>query len=319
MEKYNQCRIFPLSYIILKTLIIFSVSMAQCLSKEELEKKLSDLYIDFDTSMQHPFSPTEYAKKLPYKKQRAEIPFLKELYEKNNFLKKLECLKNDKMDVSTKIPKIIHQIWLGSTFPECYKRNQESWKHLHPDWEYKLWTDSDIATFKLVNQDAFDKGRTWAEKANIFRYEIIERFGGVYIDTDFECIQPLDILHIVYEFYAGITTINRPSIINNAFIGARPNHPILQECIANIGKKNYGTKQTEKNGTFYFSNMLIELCKNNPCFDLNAIILLPPSYLYPLPEKKDPINAATYLILSSFAVHYWAAEWNKVSINGDKK
>ena len=30
------------------------------------------------------------------------------------------------------------------------------------------------------------------EKSDIFRYEILYRFGGVYVDTDFECIKPFE-------------------------------------------------------------------------------------------------------------------------------
>ena len=34
-----------------------------------------------------------------------------------------------------KIPKVIHQIWLGSPFPERFERHVRSWKEAHPEWE----------------------------------------------------------------------------------------------------------------------------------------------------------------------------------------
>lgn len=44
-----------------------------------------------------------------------------------------------------RIPKKIHQIWLGSPLPEKFARLAATWKQHHPDWEYmQLWTDQDI-------------------------------------------------------------------------------------------------------------------------------------------------------------------------------
>ena len=41
-----------------------------------------------------------------------------------------------------KIPKIIHQIWVGGKkIPQKYKKLIKTVKDVHPDWEYKLWTN----------------------------------------------------------------------------------------------------------------------------------------------------------------------------------
>ena len=42
------------------------------------------------------------------------------------------------------IPKIIHQTWKTKEVPEKWKKSQEEWQRLHPDWLYILWTDEDI-------------------------------------------------------------------------------------------------------------------------------------------------------------------------------
>lgn len=40
------------------------------------------------------------------------------------------------------IPKIIHQIWIGhDQLPHNKKVLMDSVKNLHPDYEYKLWTN----------------------------------------------------------------------------------------------------------------------------------------------------------------------------------
>ncbi|GAH15612.1 unnamed protein product, partial [marine sediment metagenome] len=58
-----------------------------------------------------------------------------------------------------KIPKIIHQICLEPDLPQRFKPFQKKLMELHPDWEYQLWKDDDIAqlveTISPENQKAF--------------------------------------------------------------------------------------------------------------------------------------------------------------------
>ena len=109
---------------------------------------------------------------------------------------------------SLKIPKIIHQIWLGSPFPEVYRNYQQSWLANHPDWEYYLWTDADIAALGLENREFYDTSNNYGERSDIARYEILYRFGGVYVDVDYECLKPLDKLHYQYDLYTGIQPLD---------------------------------------------------------------------------------------------------------------
>src|SRR5579885_317918 len=153
------------------------------------------------------------------------------LYEKNN-------LYNIKPTQRTKIPKIIHQIWLGSEFPAEYRDWQQSWINHNPDWEYKLWTDENIKELVLTNKKYFDEAINFGEKSNILRYEILYQFGGVYVDCDFECLKSFDPLVHAYDFFCGlISGKGRIININNAVIGSVPGHPILKKCIENIPLK----------------------------------------------------------------------------------
>jgi len=83
------------------------------------------------------------------------------------------------------IPGIIHQIWLG---PEPRPTQwTDSWEIdyclRHPQWEYRLWNEANISEFKVINSEAYCKSSE-AGKADLLRYEILYRYGGVYIDAD---------------------------------------------------------------------------------------------------------------------------------------
>lgn len=91
------------------------------------------------------------------------------------------------------IPRTFHRVWLGpAPVPERYERYWQTWKDHHPTWEFVTWRDADLP--RLINAAEFDAATTWAGKADIARYELLLRYGGVYVDADFECLKPVDAL-----------------------------------------------------------------------------------------------------------------------------
>jgi hypothetical protein len=131
------------------------------------------------------------------------------------------------------IPKIIHQIWIGpKSRPQQW---MHTWKALHPDWEYRLWTEENLPP--LVNQKQFDAMRHYSGKADILRYELLYRHGGIYMDADSECLRPLPDAFLRPHFLAFYENEElRPGLICNCAFGSEPNHPILKKMIEVIGK-----------------------------------------------------------------------------------
>lgn len=191
-------------------------------------------------------------------------------------------------DEKPRIPKIIHQIWLGSRLPAAFKRWQESWLATHPDWTYILWTDTeqihspDLAAIyphyrqrlahelmPLYNQDLYNLAPNYGAKSDILRIEILRTFGGVYIDMDIECIESLAHLHHCYDFYAGIEALEFLWLsLNNGIIGSIPHHPILEEYAARIHEQktiNASVFDTQsKTGPLAFTRAFwTAACKDN--------------------------------------------------------
>jgi hypothetical protein len=88
------------------------------------------------------------------------------------------------------IPRILHWVWVGGggDIPAKFHPMMESWRRLHPAWQTVIWTD-DKVTWELRNQALMLQADTYAELSDIVRLEVMERFGGVYVDTDFEALQ----------------------------------------------------------------------------------------------------------------------------------
>lgn len=127
-----------------------------------------------------------------------------------------------------KIPKKIHQIWLGDKdIPSRYLAYSETWKTHFPTWEYKLWKDADVA--ELIAESKLptfitDKHNVGA-LSDILRYIILDKFGGLYIDMDYECLAPFEECLMPACFHYGDERQANPA---NALLISPPKHPITQ-------------------------------------------------------------------------------------------
>jgi len=207
------------------------------------------------------------------------------------------------------IPKIIHQIWIGKTFPHEFSLFQESCKCLHPDWEYKLWTLDDLATLTLSNKEFIKQSKNPGEISDLLRYEILYQFGGVYLDCDIECLTALDELHEYYDLYVGLQPLDTGYVqLGIGVIGACPGHPMIKAAIDGVAQnwhnRLYRHMATVRTGPLYFTKIFI----NNHSSDQRNIAL-PSFYFYPLGSIAFEIDRATWQKMGVYTVHHWAKSW----------
>jgi mannosyltransferase OCH1-like enzyme len=220
--------------------------------------------------------------------------------------------------VINKIPKIIHQIWVGKKqIPEKYKPFMQTIKNLHPDWEYKLWTDEDVENFPWFNKAAFNKATNPAMKSDIWRIEILYRYGGVYLDSDMECIRALDPIHERLRSYCGYDS-NGKSVIANSVLASEPNNLLYKKIILSIRKNLIKTKHiskispeeiVSKTGPHLITKVINE--NKNLLNDLN--IILSYEYFQPVYHQhhgKPRTDQERYDIENScFAIHHNGCSW----------
>ena len=131
------------------------------------------------------------------------------------------------------IPKIIHQSWLGDQSLKPDKL-MKTWKKVNPSWEYKLWTEENLPS--MINQNHFDNyGNNYVGKANILRYEILQQFGGFYIDADSKALVPLDDSLLDYNSFACWENEKcRTGIISNGYFASVKNGYTVTKLIDEI-------------------------------------------------------------------------------------
>jgi inositol phosphorylceramide mannosyltransferase catalytic subunit len=152
------------------------------------------------------------------------------------------------------VPRILHQIWLGdSPLPDAFAGYRETWRRHHPDWDHRFWTEDNLPS-DLRRAEVYARLRIPAERSDILRLEVLWRLGGVYVDTDFECLRPLDPLIEDLDFFTAPLKPN--GWVNNAFIGSVPGHPILDRALNELRPREFHGYDKHGTGPRFLDTLL---------------------------------------------------------------
>ena len=87
-----------------------------------------------------------------------------------------------------RFPRIIHQTYKTNALPEHWKESPEKWKHYHPSYEYKFWTDED--NLRLITEHfswflpTYEGFKYNIQRVDAVRSFILYKYGGIYADLD---------------------------------------------------------------------------------------------------------------------------------------
>lgn len=231
---------------------------------------------------------------------------------------------------SVRIPKKIHQIWLGpKPFPQHLTFCVNSCKRLHPDWEYQLWTEAEIKGLLLdakIKKFVLNNKINPGKRSDVLRLSLLQKFGGVYLDIDFYCYKRLDALHENFDFYCGVC--NKFCEINNAVIGSLPNHPLITACLDKIKLRRTTTDSLvimSETGPYFFTEQVIKYLNKNYN---DTDIVLPLNFTHPMHgdhrtgiwKEKNSLNfIKSFATPETYLIHLWAATWqaNSSALNSD--
>jgi hypothetical protein len=97
------------------------------------------------------------------------------------------------------IPHTIHQFWHSNDPPTSIRERIATWQNTNPTYQHILWDDRSAATLlrEFLGDDAVTLYRACqmpAMRADVLRAAALYFNGGVYVDADQKCMQPLDSL-----------------------------------------------------------------------------------------------------------------------------
>ena len=105
----------------------------------------------------------------------------------------------------SKIPKIIHQLWIGPKSPPT--KFMDTWKNKHEKegFEYIRWTEEEMKKrgFESKLMHKVNEMEEINGKADILRWELLYEYGGFFVDADAYCMEPVTYLVENYKAFAG--------------------------------------------------------------------------------------------------------------------
>jgi len=170
------------------------------------------------------------------------------------------------------IPLTIYQTWYTKDLPPHMKKNVERLILHNPEFSYQLYDDNDCREFIRLNfapdvLHAYDMLIPGAYKADLWRYCILYKNGGMYMDIKLSCINGFKLIELCesehYVLDRDIHAIfNTPMPIYNALMVCKKNNPFLLEAIhkivKNVENKYYGFSALYPTGPGMLSELIQE-------------------------------------------------------------
>ena len=179
----------------------------------------------------------------------------------------------NKPNYNSIIPLSIYQTWYTKNLPPKMSKSVSFIKYLNPEFEHFLYDDNDCREFIKENFDenvlnAYDSLIPGAYKADLWRYCILYKKGGIYIDVrympynGFQFINLTKKEHFVLDLpYLGV------SGIYNALMACLPGNEILlkaiNQIVKNVENNYYGPHCLYPTGPNLLLNYFNQNEKNN--------------------------------------------------------
>jgi mannosyltransferase OCH1-like enzyme len=136
----------------------------------------------------------------------------------------------------TKVPKILHFIWVGDEGrrpDNCI----DTWRAKNPGYEVRIWGNKELSDVDWVNSEHIKAmfSRELNGVADLMRYEILHAHGGIALDADSRCLRPLeDWLLEPSEFACWENEFARPGLIAAGCLGSVPGSKFFKGIVDDI-------------------------------------------------------------------------------------
>ena len=155
-----------------------------------------------------------------------------------------------------KIPKVVYQTWITRDIHPVLQERREAMMKINPDYEFRLVTNAEMDQWVNDNfdgdiRDCYNMLSIVTARCDFWRYLVLFKNGGIYLDFDSEILRPLGEL-IRDEDECIISGEGCPNCYMQWGLITCANHPIFQyliELIVNEIKEVRFLKRTDLHNT----------------------------------------------------------------------
>lgn len=204
------------------------------------------------------------------------------------------------------------------------------WRDLHLDWDIRLWTDESMRDFVAETYpdfvDIYDAYPRPIQRADSFRYLVLNALGGVYSDLDVEPFRSINGMVDGLACFAGIEPDEHmgadrrhsgtPYLVSNAFMGGVAGHAWFAKLVEMLPKMAHNPEVFFSTGPSLTTGASVRL----PHGDRPTLV--PPMLWSPLCDKGNPCKTdlALQTMLGdafdfvwsdreAYVSHHWLTSW----------
>lgn len=207
------------------------------------------------------------------------------------------------------IPRVIHFCWFGhGQYPSIFKQCFESWKKYCPDYEIKLWNEDsfDVNLIPFV-KEAYEQ-KKWAFVVDYVRMYILNKEGGIYLETDTEILKPLDDL-----LDTGLFICQAGNAVTIPVLGAEKDNALLQAIMKYYEGRHFVLEDgrldctTVNNVVYKILTEQFHMVRSNHIQHLHPnITVYPERYFF-----TDWSSGRMRYTDSNYVIHYAEASWQE--------
>jgi mannosyltransferase OCH1-like enzyme len=202
------------------------------------------------------------------------------------------------------IPKKIHYCWFGpKPIPELVHKCISSWKDKLNGYEIVLWNEDNSPMDIQFAREAYSN-KKYAFVSDYVRFWVLQREGGIYLDTDMFVLKDFDNL-LSNEVFFGWET-DQKSSISCGIIGAVPGNKFITDIVKYYENLSFSVD--------IIPNLVVPRIISK-CYQeyklKEEITIYPFDCFYPFPyeEKEGVKNFMNYRTENTYAIHLWNVSW----------
>ena len=207
----------------------------------------------------------------------------------------------------SRIPKKIHYCWFGGKpLPKMALKCIASWKKYLPEYEIIEWSEKnyDIQTNQFV-LEAYEN-KKYAFVTDFVRLDVLNKFGGIYMDTDVEVMKSLDEF-LDLQAFSGFETDH---LVPTGIMASEQNGAWVKEMISYYDNRPFvigKDKLDTKTNVLIISEMMAEngfVLENSLQEYKGCATFFPKDVFCP----KHP-NGKLHLTQNSVCIHHFNGSW----------
>lgn len=226
------------------------------------------------------------------------------------------------------VNKIIHRFWGGpEPIDPVYEEFGEKWKALNPDWDVILWNEETVLAEGVINKKVWDdlaipeKGHRIDEialatqRADVIGYELVFRFGGLYVNTDIDPVRPMaDLLLQHPEMY------DKPAagyedgqwLVNSVLWAPYSDNIFWENVIERLGTRYYEFSKNDFMNAKTGPQLLTEVWRWNPdLLYVFGVNVFNPIHWINVEPGHDAVYDFAGLPKETIGVHHWGHRKNQ--------